>query len=206
MGIQSHFDHLKRSFSHKYEGLCCCYRSRRNRLCGSLLRLWSRSLWSWPLRKVRPLRERRQRPSPMRRQEEEGGRAILRPWIRIRRLRIRRIRLRTSIRLVLDSDCKNAYGLPVPCAAETPAEETKEKRSADAFYGYGGYGLGAVPYAGFGYGAGYYAANPWALASIPAPAEAEAEEAAAEEKKKRSADAYYGYGAGYGLGYGYGGY
>ena len=78
--------------------LGCCYRSRRYRLCGSLLRLWSRSLWPWPLRQISPLRERRQRPSPMRRQEEEGGRAILRPRIRIRRLRIWRLRLRTSIR------------------------------------------------------------------------------------------------------------
>merc|ERR1711936_336665 len=50
-------------------------------------------------------------------------------------------------------------------------------QDADAYYGYGGYGLGYGGYSGYGYG-----------------------------KRSADADAYYGYG-GYGLGYGgYGGY
>jgi len=113
---------------------------------------------------------------------------------------------------IAELKCKDPiWGLPVLCAAEeeaaAPAEEAKEKRSADAQlyglgYGYGGYGLG---YGGYGLGLPVVAPvelkckDPWGL---PALCPAEPEEAA---KEKRSADAQI---FGYGLPYGgiYGGY
>jgi len=111
---------------------------------------------------------------------------------------------------IAELKCKDPiWGLPVLCAAEeeaaAPAEEAKEKRSADAQlyglgYGYGGYGLG---YGGYGLGLPVVAPvelkckDPWGL---PALCPAEPEEAA---KEKRSADAQlYGYGLPYGGIYG----
>jgi len=110
---------------------------------------------------------------------------------------------------IAELKCKDPiWGLPVLCAAEeeaaAPAEEAKEKRSADAqLYGLG-YGLG---YGGYGLGYGGYGLlapvelkckDPWGLPAL-CPAEEEA------AKEKRSADAQiYGYGLPYG-GY-YGGY
>jgi len=118
-----------------------------------------------------------------------------------------------------ESDCKNAWGFSVPCAAETPKEETKEKRSADAQfiapYSYGAYGLGYGGYYGGLYGYGLAAPafvtyksdckNAWGF-DVPCAAETPKE----ETKEKRSADpqVYLGAGAwgpwGYGAGWGYG--
>jgi len=110
--------------------------------------------------------------------------------------------------LGIELNCKNAYGLPVPCEAEggkadavpivVPVEEAaKEKRSADAqIYGlgYGGYGYGGL---GYGLAAPILPApvelnckNAWGWPVLCAQ-EGEADAAPAEEaaKEKRSADA-----------------
>merc|ERR1711997_168550 len=87
---------------------------------------------------------------------------------------------------------------------------------ADAYYGWGGYGLGYRSYGGYGLGysglGGYglgYATRPYGYSTLGyrghyiSKREAEAEP---EAEPKADADAYYGWG-GFGLGYrSYGGY
>jgi len=105
-------------------------------------------------------------------------------------------------------NCKNAWGFPVPCAQETPAEEeaaAKEKRSADAQL----YGL---PYGGYGYG-GLYGApligsvdcknlpdtGVWSFPGLCAEETPAEEEAAAKEKRSADAQLYLGGLYGWGL-------